>query len=52
MNKIKCTANSAFVKIEAILGCKSMNGSIIIGGVIQDKEPDPDIWPLATVAKG
>jgi hypothetical protein len=52
MDKMRCTANSAFVRIEAILGCKSMNGSVIIGGVIQGKEPDPGIWPLATVAKG
>jgi hypothetical protein len=52
MDKMKYIANFAFVRIKAILGCKSMNGSIIIGSVIQGKEPDPGIWPLATVAKG
>jgi hypothetical protein len=49
---MKCTANFAFVRIKAILGCKSINGSIIINSVIQGKKPDPSIWPLATVAKG
>jgi hypothetical protein len=52
MDKMRCTANSAFVRIKAILGYKGINGSIIIGGVIQGKEPDSGIWPLATVAKG
>jgi hypothetical protein len=52
MNKMRCITNFAFVRIEAILGCKGINGNIIIGGVIQGKEPDPGIWPLAIVAKG
>jgi hypothetical protein len=52
MDKMGYTANFAFVRIEAILGCKGMNGSVIIDGVIQDKEPDLGIWPLATVANG
>jgi hypothetical protein len=43
MDKIRCIANFAFVRIKAILGYKSMHGSVIIGGVIQDKEPDPGI---------
>jgi hypothetical protein len=52
MDKIRCTANSAFVRIKTILDCKSINGNIIISGVIQGKKPNPNIWPLATVAKG
>jgi hypothetical protein len=43
MDKMRCTANSALIKIEAILTCKSMNGGIIIDGVIKGEKSDPGI---------
>jgi hypothetical protein len=43
MNKIKCIANFALIRIEAILICKNMNDGIIINGVIKNKESDSGI---------
>jgi hypothetical protein len=43
MDKIRCIANFALTKIEAILTYKSINDGVIIGGVIKGKEPDPGV---------
>jgi hypothetical protein len=47
MNKMKCIANFALIKIKAILTCKSMNGGIIVSGVIKSEESDPDIMAVS-----
>jgi hypothetical protein len=44
---MKYIANFALIRIKAILTCKSMNGGIIIGGVIKGEEFDPGIMTVS-----
>jgi hypothetical protein len=47
MDKMRCTANSALTRIEAILTCKSMNGGVIVGGVIKGEELDSGVMAVS-----